>query len=68
MNAGFEGAAPEGGGIARDVLYDHHSFKSAKRFALTVLLLRENIGAAAVSRVVGVSTRQIYSYRGALPQ
>ena len=55
----------EGGTIARDVLYDCHSFKNAKRFALTALLLREKIDAATVSRIVGVSTRQIYNYRKA---
>ena len=55
----------EGGTIARDVLYDRHSFKNAKRFALTALLLREKIEATTISRIVGVSTRQIYNYRKA---
>jgi len=55
----------EGGTIARDILYDNHSFKSAKRLALTALLLKEDIEPATVSRIVGVGKRQIYNCRKA---
>jgi len=65
MSVGFEGAVVERGTIARDVLYDRHSVKSAKRFALAVLLLTEDIEPATISGIVGVSKRQIYNYRKA---
>src|SRR5215510_13368951 len=63
--AGFEGCPIDGETIERDVLYGVHAFKKAKRFALTVLLLKENIEPETISRVVGVSKRQIYNYRKA---
>jgi transposase len=49
--------------ILQDVLYDNHSSKSAKRLALSVLLLSEYIDIKTVSMVVGVSERQIRNYR-----
>ena len=60
--AGFE-SPKEGGDKERGVLYGDHSFKSAKRFASAVLLLKENIETETVSRVAGVSKRQAYNYR-----
>jgi transposase len=53
----------ESGRIEQEVLYSNHSFKSAKRFALTALLLRESIEPKTICRIVGVSKRQIYNYR-----
>lgn len=63
MNAGFEGRAMESGAIEQGVLYDNHSSKRARRFALTALLLRESIEPETISRIVGVSKRHIYNYR-----
>jgi transposase len=59
----MEGHAMENGCIEQEVLYGNNSFKSAKRFALTALLLRESIEPATISRIVGVSRRQVYNYR-----
>ena len=61
--AGFE-SPKEDGDKERGVLYGNHSFKSAKRFALAVLLLKENIEPETVFRIVGVSKRQVYNYQG----
>ena len=47
----------------QEVLYDKHSPKSSKRLALFALLLKENIDTQTMSRVVGVSERQIRNYR-----
>jgi len=60
---GFESPEKENGDKERGVLYGNHSFKSAKRFALAVLLLKENIEPETVSRIVGVSKRQAYNYQ-----
>jgi transposase len=62
-NVGFEGRAMERWAIGQEVLYSNHSFKKAKRFVLAVLLLRENMEVEKISRIVGVSKRQIYNYR-----
>jgi transposase len=53
----------ESGCIEQEVWYGNHSLKSAKRLALTALLLRESIETKTISRIVGVSKRQIYNYR-----
>jgi transposase len=63
MNAGFEGCPVENGGIERGILYSSHTYKTPKRFALTVLLLKENIELETISRIVGVNKRQVYNYR-----
>jgi len=63
MNVGFEDYAMENRAIEQEVLYSNHFFKKAKRFVLTVLLLRENIEPEIISRIVGVSKRQIYNYQ-----
>jgi transposase len=62
-NVGFEGRAMERWAIGQEVLYSNHSFKKAKRFVLAVLLLRENMEVEKISRIAGVSKRQIYNYR-----
>ena len=51
--------------VEQEVLYDNKSPKSSKRMALAVLLLRENINEETVSRLVGVSGRQIRNYKKA---
>jgi transposase len=51
------------GCIEQEVLYGNNSFRSARRLALTVLLLRENIEHRTISRIVGVSKRQVYNHR-----
>ena len=51
--------------IERDIIYDNHSCKSSKRLALTALLLRESIEMEKISRIVGVSKRQVYNYQKA---
>jgi transposase len=51
------------GNIEQEILYDKNSPKSAKRMALSALLLKENMEAKTISRVVGVSERQIRNYR-----
>jgi transposase len=47
----------------QEVLYGNKFTKSAKRLALTALLVRESIEPQAISRIVGVSQRQMYNYR-----
>ena len=49
--------------LEQEVLYDKHSPKSGKRLALSVLLLKESIDTETISRVAGVSERQIRNYR-----
>jgi len=49
----------------REVLYDTNSPKSNKRMALSILMLKEGIDIKTISRVVGVSERQIRNYRQA---
>lgn len=49
--------------IEQEALYDNRSPKSAKRLALSALLLEENIDTKVISRVVGVSERQIRNHR-----
>jgi len=55
----------ENGTIERDIIYGNHSCKSSKRFALTALLLRESIELEKISRIAGVSKRQVYNYQKA---
>jgi transposase len=55
----------ENGTIEREIIYGNHSCKSSKRFALTVLLLRESIELEKISRIVDVSKRHVYNYRKA---
>lgn len=49
--------------IEQEVLYDNHCHKNVKRQALAILLFAESIDIKTVSRVVGVSERQIRNYR-----
>jgi len=49
--------------LEQEVLYDIHSPKSSKRLALSALLLKENIDIKTISRVVGVSERQVRNHR-----
>lgn len=63
MTAGFEDGAMKKENIEQEVLYDNHSPKSIKRLALFVLMERENIDTESISRIVGVSSRQIRNYR-----
>jgi transposase len=49
--------------LEQEVLYDKKSPKSSKRMALSVLLLTENISEETISRLVGVSGRQIRNYK-----
>ena len=51
--------------IEQEILYDNHSCKSAKRLALSVLLSEENIDIKIISRVVGISERQVRNHRSA---
>ena len=51
--------------MEHEVLYSSSAPKSAKRLALSILLLEENISIKATSRVVGVSERQVRNYRKA---
>jgi transposase len=46
-----------------EILFDKHSPKSIKRLALSILLLQEGIDPNIISRVVGVSPRQVLNYR-----
>jgi len=47
----------------QEILYDANAPKSAKRLALSVLLLREGIKPEKISKIVGVSERQVRNYR-----
>ena len=49
--------------IEQEVLYDNHSPKSSKRLALFALLISECMDIKTISRVVGVSERQVRNYR-----
>jgi len=46
-----------------EILYDNHAPKSAKRLALSVLLQEESIDINTISRIVGVSGRQVRNYQ-----
>jgi len=48
-----------------EILYGNLAPKSAKRMALSVLLLEEQIDIKTVSNIVGVSERQVINYRTA---
>jgi transposase len=63
MIVGFEGNAMGRGTVELAILYGNHTFTKAKRFALTVLLLKESIEPETISRIVGVSKRHVYNYR-----
>ena len=49
--------------VEQEILFDNHSTKSSKRMALSILLLKSNIEQEIISKVVGVSERQIRNYR-----
>ena len=49
--------------IEQEVLYDNDSPKSSKRLALSILLLNESLDIDTISRVVGLSGRQIRNHR-----
>jgi transposase len=49
--------------LEQQVLYDAGAPQSAKRTALSVLLLKEGIKSDVISRVAGVSERQVRNYR-----
>jgi len=51
--------------LEQEILYDKHSPKSNKRLALSTLLLKENIDTKTISRIVGLSERQIRNHRKA---
>jgi transposase len=51
--------------VEQEALYDSHSPKSAKRLALSALLLKEGINIETSSRIIGVSGRQARNYREA---
>jgi len=51
--------------IEQEILYNNHSPKSAKRLALSILLSEENIDIKIISRVVGISERQVRNHRNA---
>ena len=51
--------------IGQEVLYASQSPKSTKRLALSIILLEEGIGIETISRIVGVSERQVRNYRSA---
>ena len=65
IQPGFERHGIVHGVTERAILYEGHFSKRDKRFALAALLLRENIEPATVSRIVGVSKRQVYNYQKA---
>ena len=51
--------------MEQEVLFSEGSPKSAKRLALSVLLHKENINNETISRVVGVSPRQVRNHLNA---
>jgi transposase len=66
MIHGIEAVPMKQESFEREILYGGHFPKKNKRLALTALLLQENIGIETISRVVGVSGRQIRNYRKTL--
>ena len=63
MALGFEGMAMKPENFEQGILYDTHSSKNSKRLALAFILLKENTDIKTISRVVGVSERQIRNYQ-----
>jgi len=48
--------------LEQEIIYDKHSPTSSKRMALSILLMKENIDNKTISKVAGVSERQIRNY------
>jgi transposase len=63
MTVGFEVRAMKHERQEQTIFFDKHSPKGVKRLALSILLLKEGINPQIVSRVVGVSPRQVHNYR-----
>lgn len=63
MAVGFSKMAAKRENLEQKILYGTNATKSTKRLALSVLLLKEGINPETISRVVGVSARQIQNYR-----
>jgi transposase len=51
--------------LEQEIFYDATAPKSAKRMALSVLLLKEGVKPELISRVAGVSARQVRNYKNA---
>ena len=49
--------------LEQEILYGVQSPKSAKKLALSILMLKENIDLQSISQVVGVKQRQLLNYR-----
>jgi len=63
MKFGFEEKKMKSENVEQEILYDNHWPKSAKRLALSAMLLKENIDINTISRIVGVSERQVRNHR-----
>jgi transposase len=47
----------------QEIIFDSHSPKSVKRLAISILMHKEGIDQQIISRVAGVSPRQVLNYR-----
>jgi hypothetical protein len=60
---GFEGLPMKHERQEHEILFGKYSPKSIKRLVLAILLLQEGVNLHIISRVVGVSPRQVRNYR-----